>query len=213
MKALVDNDIILKGACYGLLTEVAAAIPGDGTVGVLGATQFVITHRLRRYKLNSAAGTSEARLLTFLSSNEVVEPTPQEQEMAANLESSAQKLSLGLDVGESQLVAILIARLLPWFATGDKRAIIALERLFDADAQLAAIVGKIICLEQLVKRIVTTRDSGAIRRAICNEPAVDKTLAICFGCTSSGTAPATVLEGLESYIGALRADATRVLAT
>lgn len=212
MKALVDNDILLKGACYGLLTELAAAIPGEDTIGVLGASKFVITHHLRHYKLNSAAGTAEARLLTFLSSNEVVEPTPEEQELAASLESSAQKLSVGLDVGESQFVAILISRLLPWVATGDKRAIVALERLFDADARLAPIVGKFICLEQLVKRLVTG-DLGALRGAICSEPTVDKTLTICFRCTSSGTAPDAIIEGLESYIGALRADATRVLAT
>jgi hypothetical protein len=212
MKALFDNDILLKGACYGLLAEFAAAIPGGGTVGVLGASKFVITHHLKGYKLNSAAGAADAGLLTFLSSNEVVEPTPEEQQVAAGLESSAQRLALGLDAGESQLVAILISRLLPWLATGDKRAIVALERLLDGDTRLAPVVGKIICLEQLVRHMVTTGDSGAIRGAICTEPEVDKTLTICFGCTSSGAAPAAILEGLESYIGALRADAKRVLA-
>jgi hypothetical protein len=211
MKALLDNDVLLKGACYGLLTQLAAAIPGDGTVGVLGASKFVVTHYLKRYKLNSKKGIAEARLLTFLSSNEVVEPTPEEQDVAATLESTAQRLALALDVGESQLVAVLTVRLLPWFATGDKRAIVAIERLLDADTRLAHIVGKIICLEQLVKRLVTG-DSGALRGAICSEPTVDKTLSICFGCASSEAALATILEGLESYIGALRADATRVLA-
>ena len=213
MKALVDNDILLKGACYGLLGELVTAIPGDGKVGILGASKFVITHHLKRYTLNAAAGTAEARFLAFLTANEVVEPTAQEQEVAASLESSAQKLYLNLDAGESQLVAILISRVLPWFATGDKRAIIALERLFDADARLAAIVGKIICLEQLVKRMMTTGDPGMIRGAISAEPAVDKALNICFGCKSSGTDPTTILEGLDSYIAAVRADAKRVLAT
>jgi len=103
-------------------------------------------------------------------------------------------------------------RALPWFATGDKRAIIALERLFEADERISSIIGKIICLEQLVKHMVGTGDPDLVRLAICAEPAIDKALSICFACTSSGTTSATILEGLDSYIGAIRADAKRVLA-
>ena len=36
MKAVADNDILLKGACYGLLPRLAATVPGDGQVGILG---------------------------------------------------------------------------------------------------------------------------------------------------------------------------------
>jgi hypothetical protein len=212
MKALVDNDILLKGSCYRLLAELVAAIPGEGKIGMLGASKFVITHHLKRQKLNAPAGTAETHLLSFLSANEILEPTAQEQELAANLESLAQQSSLSLDAGESQLVAILALRALPWFATGDKRAIIALERLFEADERISSIIGKIICLEQLVKHMVGTGDPDLVRLAICAEPAIDKALSICFACTSSGTTSATILEGLDSYIGAIRADAKRVLA-
>jgi hypothetical protein len=52
-----------------------------------------------------------------------------------------------------------------------------------------------------------------LRTAICTEPMVDKTLTICFGCSSASTQRETVLEGLDSYIRALRSVATRILAS
>lgn len=212
MKALIDNDILLKGSCYGLLREIAMAIAGPGTVGFLGASRFVVVHHLKRYQLNSGVSAAEGRLLTFLSNGEVVEPTTKEQEIAAHLESMAQKLALALDVGESQLVAIFISRTIPWLATGDKRALVALERLLDADTRLAVLFQKIICLEQLVRRLVAGAPA-AVRIAICGEPAVDKALSICFSCKAKEAAPGAILEGLDSYIGALRREANRVLAT
>ena len=52
-----------------------------------------------------------------------------------------------------------------------------------------------------------------VAEAVCAERAVDKSLSICFGCYSESPARSeSVLEGLESYISALRAEAQQVLA-
>jgi hypothetical protein len=212
MKAIVDNDILLKGTCYGLLAELMGAVPGEGTVGILGAARFVVLKQLRKKDLRGSAAAAQARFLAFLVENEVLEPSAEEQRLAAILEASAQSLAVNLDTGESQMVSILVLRTLPWLLTGDKRAIAALEQLLDAGTDLATIAGKVKCLEQLFRLVVTNLDIGFVRGAVCGEPSVDKTLSICFSCTSSGTDSRTVCEGLESYIRNIRASAGRVLA-
>jgi hypothetical protein len=213
MKALIDNDILVKGACYRLLEEIVNSIPGDGHCGVLGAAKFVVPHYIKRQKLAGDVDAAEMCFSLFLASNEALEPSSDERELAATLEANAQQLALSLDPGESQLISILVSRVLPWLATGDKRAIAALEKLLDTDARLANLAGKIRCLEQLVKQILANGDYAVVRNAICSEAAVDKALTICFGCNSQDPTSTNIHQGLDSYIGAIRASAARVLAT
>lgn len=213
MKAVVDNDILLKGACYGLLEVLVGRVPNSGVVGVLGASRFVVPQRIARAQLRGDPATAAAHFSAFLSANEVVEPNAEEQQMAAVFEVTAQRASLNLDAGESQLVAILVSRCLPWLLTGDKRAISSIEGLLEVDVRLKAVIGKVKCLEQLVVDLLVSGNQKEIRRAICAEPSVDKALSICFSCSSSDEGPDTTMEGLSSYISDLRKKASRVLAT
>lgn len=213
MKAVADNDILLKGACYGLLPRLAATVPGDGQVGILGASRFVVPKKIAQAGLRGNPAIAHAHFVSFMTENGVLEPNSDEQEMAALFEATAQTMALNLDAGESQLVAILVSRSLPWLVTGDKRAIASLEKLVDADARLAVIVGKVRCLEQIARDMFVSEDADQVRSAICAEPSVDKTLTICFSCSSPDANSATVLEGLASYIADLRSRASRVLAT
>ena len=87
-----------------------------------------------------------------------------------------------------------------------------MEQLLDAHPALQAMSGKVGCLEQVILDLVAKGQLPLPRTAICSEPTVDKTLTICFACSSPDVQPETVLEGLNSYINALRADASRVLA-
>lgn len=213
MRAVADNDILLKGSCYGLLPVLLACVPGNGAVGILGASRFVVPKMIVRNQLQGNPATARARFAAFVTTNEIVEPSTDEQQMAALLEATAQQMALNLDAGESQLVAILVSRALPCMLTGDKRAIASLEILLDSDARLRVISGKIRCLEQLVVDALVTGNGDQIRRAICGEPAVDRTLSICFSCSSPELDSANALEGLASYITDLRARAVRVLST
>jgi hypothetical protein len=97
--------------------------------------------------------------------------------------------------------------------TGDKRAIIAIEQLMDTMTQLQPIAGRLQCLEQAFRRLIAYVDAEVVRRAICAEPNVDKALTICFGCFSPEVAHASICEGLDSYIAALRTGAARVLSS
>lgn len=211
MKALIDNDILLKGACYRLLTELITANCGTDQVGYLAVARFVLTRKIRRANLRGDAAEAETELLEFLAKHVAIETTPEEQNLAATLEATAQGLSVNLDTGESQLLAILVLRIFSTFLTGDKRAIIAIEQLIDAVAEIAKVSRKVTCLEQLVRAAVVQGNASKIRVAICREPDVDRALSICFSCFNSEQPTASVVEGLGSYITDLRSKAPRVL--
>ncbi len=214
MKAAIDNDVLFKGACYGLLDElIATACSGADTFGTLGSARFVVAKKIERNRLLRNRAAALAALTQFLKRSEPLEPTESEQNMSADLELAAQRLGINLDTGESQLCAMLVGRVLPLLLTGDKRAIMAMEKLIDADNRLIALCGKVRCLEQLVYNALMNGDHTVLRSAICAEPEADKTLAICFSCTSHSVVLASIVEGLQSYVKALRSEAARVLST
>lgn len=211
MKALIDNDVLLKGACYGLLEQLV--VPIYCPPGVLGAAPFVVSKRIAKTALNRNTALAQGILDAFLRSAILLEPSDDEQNMAADFELAAQRTGLSFDSGESQLCAILVSRLVPFLITGDKRAIRSIERLLDSDLRLAALCGKVRCLEQLVRSILSKDTCSGLRDAICVEPLVDKSLSICFSCTNESATHESFTEGLDSYIEALRAEAKRVLST
>ena len=211
--AIIDNDILFKGACYCLLQEFAGALnttPGD--CGILGAARFVVKHKIERAKLSKENKLALRNLDTFLSVAAVLEPVKTEQAFAARLEGHALRLGLGLDAGESQLCAMAIERVAPLFVTGDKRAIAAFEQLITLEPDIIQLCGKVMCLEQLVVLLLARITFGIVHDAVCLEPTVDKALAICFACLSGSKSEPRAKEGLESYIKYLRSTAERILA-
>jgi len=214
MKAAIDNDILYKGACYGLLSELIATTCSTlDLVGTLGSAKFVVAKKIEKNKFLRSRAAALSTLFDFLKRSKALEPTQDEQNMAADLEVAAMLMGVNLDSGESQLCSMLVFRVLPLLLTGDKRAITAMEKLLDVDSRLSAICGKVRCLEQLVYDVLMNGGHGALRAAICAEPEVDKALAICFSCTSQSALLASVVEGLQSYVKALRTEAKRVLST
>jgi hypothetical protein len=212
MKAAVDNDVLFKGCCYGLLGRLIGAVcDGVEAVGVLGSARFVVAKKIEKAELRGNPSGALVVLSEFLSRSQVLEPSPSEQAMAADLELNAQRLGLNLDSGESQLCAILVFRVLPLLLTGDKRAITAIEGLVDTDERLLSICRKVTCLEQLVRKALHREGHVVFRGAICAEPEVDKALAICFSCSAPSMAASSIDEGLDSYIRSLRMHAPRVL--
>ncbi|HEV2491940.1 MAG TPA: hypothetical protein VG204_02585 [Terriglobia bacterium] len=213
MKAVIDNDILLKGACYGLLGELISTIcSADDVVGVLGSARFVVPKRIETANVRRDRAVALGILLTFLSKTEALEPADDEQRMAADLELTAQELGVNLDGGESQLCAILVKRALPLLLTGDKRAVTAIEKLLDADSRLTHIGGRVKCLEQVFATAVARHGYAALCLAVCAEPEIDKVLSICCSCKSQPADHETLLECLQSYINHLRQQAGRVLA-
>ncbi len=211
MSELIDNDILLKGSCYGLLDDLMAANCQSMPVGYLAVARFVVRKKLKKVKLRGQLAQAESVLNTFLCNHEPIEPTSEEAALASEFEASAQAQALPLDTGESQLLAILVARGEIAIFTGDKRAITATEQLLDCVPILTAVVGKMKCLEQLVKQTLQGTELDAIRAPICGEPDVDRVLTICFQCSSSCVQIDDALMALESYISDLRKTSPRAL--
>jgi len=212
MIAVVDNDIIFKGACYSLLTALCQAAGGQVMdLGTLSAARFVVERRIRRAGIKGDVSAAVEALRTFIDGATALDPTADEQNLAAELEYAAQLLALPLDAGESLLCSIVAIRGIPWMLTGDKRAIEALESMLGAKPQLAAISAKVKCLEQLVLALVEKAGVPAIREKVCAER-VDMALTYSFSCFQPEAQPQSVLDGLNSYIGDLRGKAPHVLA-
>ena len=213
MKAVVDNDILLKGACYALLPALESCMGEGESIGVLGTAIFVIPKQLRKKELNRAAEDVEVIFRQFIARHELLEPTAEEQQFAGELEFAAQEMSLNLDTGESQLASICVIRTVPLLVTGDKRAIISLERLLDSVARLKSIEARVLCLEQLLLRLIASPSAGdSPGDAVCAEPRVDLALSICFGCYSPDSPSSDPGAMLKMYIEDLRRDTPRILA-
>jgi len=213
MYAIVDNDILFKAACFGLFDElILASCRLEGSVGILGAARYVVPKKIQKNVETAIAIAAKEAFQTFIGGAEIIEPTEEEQVMAADFELAAQRAAVALDIGESQLCAVLITRAVPLLLTGDKRAICALEHLLGTDPRLNALAGKVRCLEQLVLQPLSGNNYFQFRVAVCREPGVDKTLAICFSCKGEQATLEGITEGLKSYINDLRSQANRILA-
>lgn len=208
-RVLVDNDVLLKVAAYGL-SEVflARTTTGGEPPAMLGVAAFVTRRRISRMSRQSP-GSAAAALEAILTAAKMLEPSDDELAFAADLESAAVHSGLELDSGESQLLAILVRRNATLLITGDKRAIFAVGKVGPDAAN-----GRVGCFEQLMEDFV--RRSGQpdkLRGCICSAPDADRTMSICFGCHAPDEelSAAQVLEGLVSYVRHLDGEAPGVL--
>lgn len=207
-RVLLDNDVVLKVACYALVDEtVAAANIDDIPPAMLGVGRFVVRGRLARAPNIADRARATAAFERMLAAMSLVEPDDAEMAAAADLEAEANRRDLDLDGGESQLLAMLANRACKLLVTGDKRAIAAMAIVAAAQAG-----SRVACLEQLIAHVVSVSGTPAVRPRICAEPQVDRAVTGCFACSSS-VAPddADVMDGLASYIGHLDRSAPGVL--
>jgi hypothetical protein len=213
--AAVDNDVLHKAAWYGLLEALVAAIPAerDRTL-VLGEARYVVGKKLERSAKKGVPGAAEAleRFSAALNDFAHAEPTAAELSFAADLENAAQLSGLPLDAGESILCALTVHRSLDALATGDKRAIRALETLIEKHPAIKTLAGKLVCLEQLLMRAIEREDATAIRAGVCAAQHVDKAVTACFACSSAAIAAGDCVAALASYVADLRSGAPTLLA-
>ncbi len=205
---LMDNDVILKMCCYGLVDEVISCLAGVArTINVLGVVRYVLERAITKRKNIADKERAGDRLAYLLDKVTLIEPNDEELLLAAGFEEVAQSLGVELDGGESQLLAVLIRRSAALLLTGDKRAIRAIEPVVEAAGHRERVERRAACLEQLVMSLVGSHGAGAIHRCVCRESAVDKTLTACFSCASGTCNLQSILEGLVSYIKDLRREA------
>jgi hypothetical protein len=194
-----------------LLDEIRPSVAAGSNVGVLGVARFVAgKHLERRGEINDRAG-ARRRFADYVRRVTILEPTDEELALASIFEEAGARLGLELDVGESQLYAIAIVRATPLVLTGDKRAIVGAESLQQEMSQIAALRGRIACLEQALMGIIQRIGVPATRVKICAEPRVDRSLTICFECHSPDDRLSFNADGLASYVRSLRAQASTLL--
>jgi hypothetical protein len=207
-RVIVDNDIAFKIACYTLCSEMLAVTTINGNPpSLLGVARFVIRRRLKRAASITNKQDASVAFEDLLRSVGAIEPNETELTIAADLEAEAVRRNLELDLGESQLLAVLVSRGCDLLLTGDKRAIAAISIIAPQEAR-----GRVACLEQLMEEIVRRIGAQAVRPHVCGEPDADKAITACFAC-SSLLAPNEdeVFEGLGSYIGHLERTAPNLL--
>ncbi|HEX8459211.1 MAG TPA: hypothetical protein VF656_18100 [Pyrinomonadaceae bacterium] len=213
MEALVDNDILIKGACYSLLDELLSqTVSSANLLGILGASRFVVVKKIRKRVLRRDKEAVIKSLDAFIQHITIVEPTPDEQRMAADFELAAQRTGVALDIGESQLCAVLICRAVRQLYTGDKRAIESLQKLLEVNTRLLSLSNRVKCLEQLVLQSITEDSVSLFQAAICSEPETDRALTVCFSCTSKNISLEEINYALNSYISDLRKSSPQILA-
>ena len=208
---LIDNDVLIKCACYSILDQICGPSGQCQDVGVLGAARFVVGKYLERRGTIQDRTAAQRRFQDYLSMVVVLEPTIDEVNLASAIEETAMLLGLDLDSGESQLCAIAVFRNSSLLLTGDKRAIASAETLRDSIDELASLTGRLVCLEQAIMGVVERIGIYTTRMRICAEAAVDKSLSICFECHALAEGRPLELTGLLSYIRDVRRKAPMLL--
>ncbi len=205
---LLDNDVVLKIACYSLVDEMLATTTSAGAApGMLGVGRFVVRGRLERDRRIADPSRAKAAFDRLLLQADLLEPSEDELAMAAELEAEAARLDLELDGGESQLVAMLTSRGCRLLVTGDKRAIAAM-----AAVARSLVAGRVACLEQVIAQLVASFGSAPVRSAICAESMADRAVTLCFSCgRDADPGDAEVLAALASYSGHLNRAAPGIL--
>jgi hypothetical protein len=204
---LLDNDVVLKMCAYAAaprLLEISTL--GGVPPAILRVASFSLRTQIGRSRLIVNRDEAAEQLAMVLPSVQLLEPTEDEISYAADLEDRALRGGLALDPGESQLVAILLYRCAPLLLTGDKRALTALAAIAPEQAN-----GRMACLEQAVCSAIASDQLSFFRQGVCACKTIDKALTNCFACSSQEVAMEQVLDGLRSYIGAVRQHAGRLL--
>lgn len=208
---LIDNDVLIKCACYSILDQIGSPSGQQDNVGVLGAARFVVRKYLERKGMIQDRAAAQRRFEEYLSAVTVLEPSDEELKLASTIEEAAALVGLELDSGESQLCAIAVYRGSALVLTGDKRAIASAETLLAGISELAALAGRLVCLEQAIMGVVERIGIDTTRTLICAEAAIDKGMSICFECHALASGRPLNLAGLLSYIRDARRRAPRLL--
>jgi hypothetical protein len=209
---LLDNDVVLKTACYGTSDHLRRLLSKEGrSLAGLGLAKFVLRRNIRKSNRINDREKAFVAMEALLAWLDAIEPDAKEVALAASFEAHAQAAGLALDPGESQLLAVLVRRAATALLTGDKRAVVSVDRLASDLGIQPAVGGRLACFEQVMVGICEQGGFAEIGALVCAEELVDKTMSICFGCSSGGASADEARTGLLSYVEDLRRRSGAVL--
>jgi hypothetical protein len=174
---LIDNDVLLKLARYGLLDEAIALFECTPTdVRVLATAKYRLLpakNRLRFCKDEESA----ARLEAFLKTSNPLDAGLADPDLLDVLNAVP-----NIDAGEALLFAVGANNRDTLVITGDKRSLAALCS-HDSVADVSkALAGRVVSMEVLFS-MLTEYQFTLIQERVRDKPDVDMTLKIVFGVT------------------------------
>jgi hypothetical protein len=194
---LIDNDVLLKLARYGLLDEAIALFECTPTdVRVLASAKYRLlpaNNRLRFCEDEESA----ARLEAFLKTSNPLDAGLADPNLLDVLNAVP-----NIDAGEALLFAVGANNRDTLVITGDKRSLATLCS-HDSVADVSkALAGRVVSMEVLFS-MLTEYQFTLIQKRVRDKPNVDITLKIVFGVTVPADFE-SVKKGFNSYISDLR---------
>jgi len=194
--SLLDNDVILKLVAYDLFDEFLDCLGmslGDIRILPQANKYFQNSGRLRkRYSqeiLDRAVNITRGCVCVS------VELLDTEPKILSEVE--------GIDPGEALLIASTQSETVFYLISGDKRWPEAVAREPNLEPIRERLAGRVICLEQIILKLIQTQGFETIKAKILPARHYDKAMMSIFGSGDQSTCE-NVLEGLETYIQDLR---------
>ncbi|HEY9876818.1 MAG TPA: hypothetical protein V6D29_00120 [Leptolyngbyaceae cyanobacterium] len=195
----IDNDIFIKLVACNLLEDVLQVIGFEPHhVGVLASAKYVF----KKNRKVAAAYLEEVRLLAIekLGQFQAVE-ADHGDETFKRLNSSR----LDIDVGEAILISKAVQTKESLLLTGDKRCLAALNTSPDLEDIHKALQGRVLCLEQLIQKLIQSRGFLWIQGSSKQLSIYDITLKIAFGWSVEND-EVQVIAALTSYVTSLQVE-------
>lgn len=199
MICLADNDIVKKLAICNLLEETAGALGvSNSEILVLPTARFKLGVAKNPDKARAQLGNDAfERLKSFFANVGVISvvPPPDEQQLFDD--------AFDIDSGEAILFSASAHYANCIIATGDKRCLRALSCLPNGERIIARVEGRVICLEQIVTRIIDRFGFEVVRDRVFPVCECDTVLRAAFGSGLMATEE-NVRHSLTAYTDHLR---------
>ncbi len=208
MDLLIDNDIIIDLSSFDLCNQMIEA-PGiqRTDIYITSSVRYslgVIGRRVAK-KEESFGKPTYDRMKSFLMGIQEICNLYDDQ-----YRTLIENGGIGIDIGEATLMtAVCSDEFL--IATGDKRSLKALAACGECRNTFDRIRGKVICLEQIILKIVQIHGIEYVRPRIEAATRIDKSVRFCFGVVTPAS-EASVIECLLSNIDHVNRESNNILA-
>ena len=199
--SFIDNDIILKLTSCDLFWEAMDLLGVQiADIRVLTSTRFVF----RRNQSIKEQYSEEVR-------NKAIELVKKFSTVEADQSNPFFSLQVeGINIGELTLIYEAIAVPSFYFITGDKNCLRALVKTPELTTTREKLNGRVICLEQLIYKLIIDTDFEVIRSKVVSARECDTSLKVAFGSGDRAEQP-NVIWALEERIKELNQECPNLL--
>jgi hypothetical protein len=183
---LIDNDVVIKLAQMDAYADVLAALGVKSKE--VGSAPHMLDYMGRKVARVTRSQEEADRLQQILLSITEITITADESLLSAQMMKAILQAHLDMDEGEVLLMAVAIKRSETTLATGDKRALRSLPALAVSVPSLSALMGRIICFEQIIRKLCEKHGLPRVRTAVLTARHADGTITMVYDELQSGGA-------------------------